>query len=101
MVKYLKIMNHYKIDYNLSDFVVNKYYREEMMKNVYANNYKEKYVDFELENLGDVNEEEIEEIIEGQLDYEDEDDEEIVDDDNELNVTEEPEGEEQKNLSKY
>jgi hypothetical protein len=96
MVKYLKVMRHFGIDYDQSEFICNKYYREEMMKNVDDNNYREKYVDFELENLEDFDEEEIQEDIEGAQDIEDE--EEQIDDEDDVNgnVTEEPESEGEK-----
>jgi hypothetical protein len=47
----MKLMKHYKVEYDLTEFVFNKYYREEMMKNVDTNNVtstkitKEKKVD--------------------------------------------------------
>jgi hypothetical protein len=101
MVKYMKLMKHYKIWYDLSELIFNKYYLEEMMKNVDIGNVtttkitKEKKIDdkldYDLTSESDGEEkydkEEILEQIEAQLDMEDEDDEEIDDeDDNDCNV---------------
>jgi hypothetical protein len=95
MVKYMKLMKHYKIECNLSEFVFNKYYREEMMKNIDTNNVKstkitkEKKVDDKLDydftsesDDEKYDKNEFLEQIELQLDEEDEyDNEEIVDED--------------------
>jgi hypothetical protein len=102
MVKYLKLMKHYKIDCDLSEFIHNKYYREDMMNKLDTNNIvttkitKEKKVDDELDyelvsesdGEGIFEEEEIEEEIEADLDAEDEKDDEEIDDehDNDVNV---------------
>jgi hypothetical protein len=96
-------MKHYKVEYDLTEFVFYKYYHEEIMKNVDTNNVtstkitKEKKVDddkldYDLVSESDDDEkydkEEILKNIEEQLDVEDEDDnDEIVDeDDNDGNV---------------
>jgi hypothetical protein len=103
MLKYMKLMKHYKVEYDLSEFLQNKYYREEMMKNVDTNNVittkitKEKKADdddkleydfvSESEDEQKYDDNEIEAQIEAELDGENEDDEEIVDeDDNDGNV---------------
>jgi hypothetical protein len=90
-------MKHYKVKYDLSEFIFNKYYREEMMKNVDTDNVistkitKEKKaddekLDYDLVSESDDDEkydkEEILKNSEDQLDIEDEgDNEEIVDED--------------------
>jgi hypothetical protein len=102
MVKYMKLMKHYKIECDLSEFIFNKYYREEMMKNIDIGNVtttkitKEKKVDdeldYDLDSESDDEEkydkEEILKQIEEELDMEDEDDNEEIDDedDNDDNV---------------
>jgi hypothetical protein len=95
MVKYLKVMKHYRVDYDQYEFIYNKYYREEMMKNVDTNNNvttkitKEKKLDddkldYELvsesDGEGNFDEEEIQEEIEAELYVEDKNDDEEIDD---------------------
>jgi hypothetical protein len=109
-IKYLKVMRQMKLSYNEDDYMKDKDYRDAVISNVDGENYMKKCVDHK-----DLDEEQIKERIKKQVEMEEEQEKNAnvnanvitnsitaiakevppVINDNELSVTEEPEGDNQ------